>query len=95
MKQTDRARVGISGSGFVARAVAAVLARTPDFTVGFRVYSRRPLALSAAHFPEGVLTNDHDALIERADIVFECSGDTAYAAEVLVAAGEAGGGSSR
>ena len=33
MKQTDRARVGISGSGFVARAVAAVLARTPDFTV--------------------------------------------------------------
>ena len=37
-----------------------------------------------------MLTNSRDALIERADIVFECSGDTAHAAEVLCAAGAAG-----
>jgi predicted homoserine dehydrogenase-like protein len=84
-----RWRVGISGSGFVARAVAAVLARTPDFALT-GVLTRRPVGLSAGHFPEGVPTNSRDALIERADIVFECSGDTAHAAEVLVAAGEAG-----
>ena len=84
-----RWRVGISGSGFVARSVAAVLARTPDFAVA-AVLTRRPVALSAPHFPDGVLTNSRDALIERADIVFECSGDTAHAAEVLCAAGAAG-----
>ena len=84
-----RWRVGISGSGFVARSVAAVLARTPDFVVT-GVLSRRPAPLSAPFFPEGVVTNARDALIERADIVFECSGDTAHAAEVLVAAGAAG-----
>jgi predicted homoserine dehydrogenase-like protein len=37
-----------------------------------------------------VLTNSTEALIERADIVFECSGDTLHAAEVLTRAGEAG-----
>ena len=53
-----------------------MLARTPDFAVT-AVLTRRPVALSAPHFPDGVLTNSRDALIERADIVFECSGDTA------------------
>jgi predicted homoserine dehydrogenase-like protein len=85
----NRWRVGISGSGFVARALAQVLAHTPDFVLT-GVLTRRPVGLSAAHFPEGVPTNSRDALIDRADIVFECSGDTAHAAEVLVAAGEAG-----
>lgn len=84
-----RWRVGVSGSGFVARALAAVLSRTPDFALS-GVLTRRPVGLSEAHFPEGVLTNSRDALVEGADIVVECSGDTALAAEVLVAAGEAG-----
>jgi predicted homoserine dehydrogenase-like protein len=37
-----------------------------------------------------LLTNSHEELIENADIVFECSGDTVHATEVLLAAGEAG-----
>ncbi len=89
MTDRPRVRVGISGSGFVARALYPVLTNTPDFTVT-GVLTRRPVALSADGFPEDILTNARDALIERADIVFECSGDTNHAAEVLVAAGEAG-----
>jgi predicted homoserine dehydrogenase-like protein len=84
-----RWRVGISGSGFVARALASVLERTPDFVLT-GVLTRRPVGLSARYFREEVVTNSREALIERADIVFDCSGDTAHAAEVLVAAGEAG-----
>ena len=84
-----RVRVGLSGSGFVARALYPVLEATPDFTVT-GVLTRRPPALSAGAFPEALLTNSRDALIERADIVFECSGDTRHAAEVLAAAGAAG-----
>lgn len=83
------ARIGISGSGFVARMTYAALSFTPDLQVT-GVLTRRPIALSAAHFPEAILTNSAEALAERSDIVFECSGDTTHAAEVLVTAGEAG-----
>ena len=88
---TDRppARIGISGTGFVARALYSVLTKQPDFEVT-GILSRRPVALSAGALPAALLTNSRDALIERADIVFECSGDTPHAAEVLLAAGEAG-----
>ena len=82
-------RIGISGSGFVARGIFAALARQPDFTVT-RVLTRRPVARSAGTFPEALLTNSTDDLAENADIVFECSGDTVHAAEVLTTAGEAG-----
>lgn len=82
-------RVGISGTGFVARAVFQVLRNRPDFEVT-GVLTRRDPALSADGFPEGLLTNSTDRLIERADIVFECSGDAMHAAGVLLRAGEAG-----
>lgn len=82
-------RIGISGSGFVARGAFAALARQPDFTVT-GVLTRRPVALSAGAFPEALLTNSAEDLAARADIVFECSGDTVHAAEVLMTAGKAG-----
>jgi predicted homoserine dehydrogenase-like protein len=82
-------RVGISGSGFVARGVFAALARQPDLAVT-GVLTRRPVAASAGAFPEALLTNSIERLAERADIVLECSGDTLHAAEVLTRAGEAG-----
>jgi predicted homoserine dehydrogenase-like protein len=85
----EPARIGISGTGFVARALYSVLTKQPDFAVT-GVLTRRPVAASADAFPEEILTNAREALIERADIVFECSGDTPHAAEVLLAAGEAG-----
>ena len=82
-------RVGLSGSGFVIRALYPVLRACPDFEVG-AVLTRRPVRLSADAFPEEILTNSIDQLVERSDIVFECSGDTEHATAVLLAAGEAG-----
>ena len=82
-------RIGISGTGFVARGVVAALARQPDFAVT-GVLTRRPVAQSAHAFPEDLLTNSAERLAERADIVLECSGDTVHAAEVLMCAGRAG-----
>ena len=82
-------RIGLSGTGFVARGVFAALARRPEFAVT-GVLTRRPVAQSKDAFPEALLTNSAEALAERADIVFECSGDTLHAAEVLTTAGAAG-----
>jgi len=87
--RTPVTRIGISGTGFVARGVMAALARQPDFAVT-GVLTRRPVAQSAHAFPEDLLTNSIERLAERADIVFECSGDTVHAAEVLLGAGQAG-----
>ena len=82
-------RVGISGTGFVARGIYAALARQTDFAVT-GVLTRRATELSADAFPEDILTRSAEQLAERADIVFECSGDTVHAAGVLMTAGEAG-----
>jgi predicted homoserine dehydrogenase-like protein len=82
-------RIGLSGTGFVARKVFAALAMTPDLVVT-GVLTRRAPALSTDAFPEDILTNSADRLAERADIVFECSGDPIHAAEVLATAGAAG-----
>jgi hypothetical protein len=66
------------GHGFVARGIFAALARQPDFTVT-GVLTRRPVAQSKNAFREVLLPNSVDELADRADIVFECSGDTLHA----------------
>ncbi|MEL6168974.1 MAG: SAF domain-containing protein [Pseudomonadota bacterium] len=82
-------RVGISGSGFIARSIARLISGLPDFNV-VSVLTRRDTALSEDHFPDGTVTNSVDALVAASDIVLECSGDAVHATEVLVRAGEAG-----
>ena len=88
-----RWRVGLSGSGFVARGIYAG-PRPPARLHRHRRADPAPGRASAGAFPEALLTNSIERLAERADIVFECSGDTLHAAEVLMRAGEAGAGSS-
>jgi predicted homoserine dehydrogenase-like protein len=82
-------RLGISGTGFIARNLAAILRDRVSLQVG-SVLTRRPVAASARLFPEGTLTNAIGRLIDDSDIVFECSGDAVQAAEVMLAAGQAG-----
>ena len=82
-------KVGISGAGFVARGISNLIGSLPDFEV-VSVLSRRPVDQSASFFPEGTMTNSMDELIEKSEIVLECSGDAVHAANVLVAAGDAG-----
>lgn len=89
MKKTKRIRIGISGTGFVARGVYQVLGRLPEFHVT-GVLTRRPVEHSERHFPDTPLTNSAEALATKADIVLECSGNTVHAAEVLTVAGAAG-----
>ncbi|MEL6645904.1 MAG: SAF domain-containing protein [Pseudomonadota bacterium] len=89
VRDTDHVKVAISGTGFIARGACAALSAFPQYDVT-RVLTRRPVAASAGAFPEEKLTNSIDEFLEDADIVVECSGDAAHAAEVMIAAGEAG-----
>jgi predicted homoserine dehydrogenase-like protein len=81
-------RVGISGTGFIARGMAKALGDLPEVHLTAVLTRRRPMA-STQYFPDGVLTNSIRRLIDRADVVVECSGDTVHAAKVMMAAGEA------
>jgi len=65
MNDHPSTRIGIIGTGFVARHFVHELARRPQ-------YPR-----------QDALTDSLDALIESSDLVFECSGDTHYAATTL------------
>lgn len=82
-------RVGIAGTGFIARRLVAFLSSQPDFVVSV-ILTRRPVSKCAQFLRAELLTNEVDALIDRSDIVLECSGDAVHAANVLLPAGEAG-----
>jgi predicted homoserine dehydrogenase-like protein len=84
----DPLRIGVVGTGFVARHFVLELLRRPEWQLG-AVLTRRPLD-SVEGFPEAALTDSPDALIEAADIVLECTGDVPYATRQIGAALAAG-----
>ena len=73
-------RIGVVGTGFVARHFVVELLRRPDWALG-RVLTRRPLD-SVEGMPDSALTDSVDALIESADIILECTGDIGHATTV-------------
>ncbi len=81
-------RIGIVGTGFVARHFVAELLRRPDWALG-RVLTRRPPD-TVEGMPAAALTDSIDALIESADIILECTGDIGHATAVATAVLAAG-----
>jgi predicted homoserine dehydrogenase-like protein len=82
MSMAQQIRVGVIGTGFVARHFTFELARRPRYRLG-RVLTRRPVD-RCPEFPRpDALTSSIDALIEASDVVLECSGDALYAAETV------------
>ncbi|KPA20717.1 L-aspartate dehydrogenase [Shimia sp. SK013] len=78
-------RVGISGTGFVARGLCEVLMSMPDRFLHTSVLTRRPLS-SVEAFPNKVkITNHLSQLIENSDVVVECSGTVEGARQVVEA----------
>lgn len=82
-------RVGVIGTGFIARHFVRELLRRSEYRLG-KVLTRRSLDF-CADFPYGdALVNELDAVIESSDIVFECTGDPHYAATTVGAVLDAG-----
>ena len=78
-------RIGIVGSGFVARGIAPLLARRPGLALA-AVLTRRPdRALVARSLGVDVaqVVSEPEALIECSDLVIECSGDAVHATGVV------------
>jgi predicted homoserine dehydrogenase-like protein len=82
-------RVGIIGTGFVARHFIFELERRPGYRLA-KVLTRRPLDRCPEFPRQEALTASLDDLIEASDLVFECTGDTLYAATTVGRALDAG-----
>jgi predicted homoserine dehydrogenase-like protein len=78
----SQTRIGIIGSGFIARGLIMALENQPDLRVT-SVLTRSKIR-SRTDFPAaGLLTNSIDTFIEDADLVVECSGDVRSSTEFL------------
>lgn len=82
MNQEPRQRIGVIGTGFVSRHFVHELARRADYELG-KVLTRRPFDGCTEYPRQNALTDSIDQLIEESDVVFECTGDVAYAASTV------------
>jgi predicted homoserine dehydrogenase-like protein len=81
-------RVGVSGTGFIARGFIAATRARSDYRVSAILTRRTPLSVEG--IPHELLVRTAEELAERCDLVVECSGDVLHATEVIDAAMHAG-----
>ena len=89
MKCEPRLRVGVIGTGFVSRHFVYELQRRSTYELG-PVLTRRAVDQCGEYPRQDKLTLSLDELIEQSDVVFECTGDVAYAASTVGPALDAG-----
>ncbi len=82
MRDGRELSIGIIGTGFVARHFVYELERRKGYRLA-KVLTRRPLDRCPEFPRQDALTGALDDLIEASDLVFECTGDTIYAATTL------------
>ena len=78
-KQT---RVGVVGTGFIAKGLIKALMLQPDMKVS-SILTRRDIDTMKSFPCEELLTNHIDELLEDTDLIVECSGDVIYGTEVV------------
>ncbi len=83
-----RARIGVVGTGYISTGLVRHLRRQTDLELS-SVLTRRNKDQCAAFPMREVLTNSLAELIDRSDLIVECSGDVVHASNVVSAAFEA------
>ena len=78
-------RIGIVGTGFIGQGLARAVSRCADLALG-PVLTRRPLETCSHLAGSEQLTQSLDELIERSDLIAECSGHVVHATRVVDAA---------
>ncbi|MFA7506184.1 MAG: SAF domain-containing protein [Burkholderiaceae bacterium] len=74
--------IGLVGTGFIAAGFARLVQSRKDYRIAAVLSRRHPASL--AEFPcDGAITGSIDELIERSDLVVECSGDPLHATTVI------------
>jgi len=75
-------KIGVIGSGFIAQGLVELLANHKDYELS-GILTRTDIH-KRTDFPQShLLTNELDQLIERSDLIVECSGDAIYATDTI------------
>ena len=90
MNSSNKQRIGLVGTGFIASGFARLVHNhAPDLTLS-AVLTRRPLGQPDGFpFPEK-LTHSLQELLDKSDLIVECSGDVLHATSVIDTALRAG-----
>lgn len=81
----EKVRIGVSGTGYIARGLATLLlARNDQFEIT-TILTRRPVEQIHNFAGDALVTNDVDAMVDRCDLIVECSGSVGGAARVALA----------
>ncbi len=86
--KTEPARIGLVGTGFMARGIAHVVEQSP--LVLSRVLTRRPVESVHGLPGDNIVTQNIAELIEHSDLLVVCCGDPIHVTEVVEQAVEAG-----
>ncbi|MCP5556362.1 MAG: NAD(P)-dependent oxidoreductase [Verrucomicrobiaceae bacterium] len=81
-------RVGVSGTGFIARGLLGLLANHDSYTISKVLSRRKPEDVD--EIDSDLLTQSPEELAECSDLVVECSGSVVWGAKVVEAAFAAG-----
>lgn len=80
-----KAKIGIAGTGFIGRGLALALEARDDLALS-AVLTRRRIE-SVGQFPRpDKLTNSLSTLIDKSDLIVECTGDVIHATDIVAEA---------
>ena len=75
-------KIGIIGSGFIAGGLAKLLAQHSEYDIS-AILTRSDLSKRDEFAQNDLLTNSLEELIEKSDLIVECTGDAIYATESI------------
>ena len=75
-------QIGIIGSGFIASGLAKLLSQHPEYDIS-AILTRSDVTKRSDFAQKQLLTNDLEVLIEKSDLIVECSGDAIYATQTI------------
>ena len=75
-------RIGVIGSGFLAKGLVMALGEQQDLLVS-KVLTRTNVQERTDFQRQDLLTSSIDELIDNSDLVVECSGDVIHATEII------------
>ena len=83
MKNNGKYKIGIIGTGFVARGLMYSLKYHPQLELVWVLTRRSIKSLTDVPAAKILITHDIDKLIKNCDLIVECSGDVIHATELV------------
>ena len=90
MQKESEVKIGIVGTGFIARGLSYSLSRDESLHLSRVLTRRKTKSVRDLALGNGRVTNSTKELIDNSDLVVECSGDAVYGTKVLSEVMDAG-----